>query len=283
MDNQKILHTIPKVMTIHDLSSFGRCAQTVILPILSVLKIQAIPLPTAILSTHTGGFEGFTFLDLTDKLNDIYKHWEETGIIFDGVYSGFLASEGQIEIVSNIAKSCKQKNPSLTFLADPVMGDNGEKYVTYTHQMCNLTKNLIIDADIITPNLTEACILTDTPYKKTFDSCDVEDIMKRLRTLCKGKIIVTGLHRNEKVGSAFFDENGKYCELFCDYVGADYPGTGDIFASIILSCILDGYSTAFAVSKAENFINLAASVTYQNGTPIREGLAIESVLKNLII
>lgn len=274
---------IPKVMTIHDLSGFGRCAQTVILPILSVLGIQAIPLPTAILSTHTGGFEGFTFLDLSDKLTNIYKHWEDTGIIFDGVYSGFLASEGQIEIVSNIAKSCRQKNPSITFLADPVMGDNGEKYVTYTDKMCDLTRNLIVDADIITPNLTEACILTDTPYKNDFSSSDVQNIMNKLRTLCKGKIIVTGLHKDNKIGSAFFDENGKYCELLCDYVGADYPGTGDVFASIVLSCILDGKSITYAVNKAENFINLAARVTYQMGTPIREGLAIESILKNLII
>lgn len=155
-----------KVAAIHDVSCIGRCAATVILPVLSVCGNQVCPLPTALLSTHTGGYTGFTFLDLTSEMPKIAAHWETLDTVFDAVYSGFLGSADQIEIVRTFAKKAKERNPACLFLADPVMGDDGTTYATYTPEMCRRTRQLIADADIITPNLTEACILLDMPYDR---------------------------------------------------------------------------------------------------------------------
>ncbi len=277
----------PKVVTIHDLSCFGRCAQTVIVPVLSIMKVQALPLPTALLSTHTGGFENFTFFDLSDEMDKITHHWKETNIVFDGVYSGFLASEGQIEKVLKFAEDCKKQNPSCLFLADPVMGDNGEKYKTYTNEMCLLTKNLVKKADIITPNLTEACILTDTPYSRIHSSDDIKHILAKLRKITDAKIIITGLYgknifSKKTVGCAYFDDKGKYKQCFSTYIGADYPGTGDVFASVALAQILYGNSIDTAVKKAEKFVNICTHNSFKLGTPIREGLVLETVIDKLV-
>lgn len=279
--------TLPKkAAAIHDLSCFGRCAQTVIIPVLSKLGVQTIPLPTALLSTHTGGYDGFTFLDLTKEMQKIYRHWLDMGIKFDAVYSGFLGSPEQINTVSEFASECKKTNPDCIFLADPVMGDDGEKYKTYTDEMCASLALLVKQADIITPNVTEACILTGTEYDENPDDKIVNVLIEKLRKITNADIVITGLHRIQDgkmtVGCAYLDgkESG---QRFGEYVGANYPGTGDVFASILLAQRLCGNSIACGVEKAEEFIHLAANTTFALKTPVREGLAIESVMSHLNI
>ena len=271
-----------KVMTVHDVSCFGRCAQTVIIPVMSALGVQTVPLPTALLSTHTGGFEGFTFLDLTNQMTKIHSHWENLGISFDGIYTGFLGSEQQIGTVKSIAEKAKSDNPHTLFLADPVMGDDGEKYKTYTSNMCLLTRGLLKDADIITPNLTEACILTDTPYKAHFDDGELTTLLDRLSALTAGSIVITGIRGIGKnsglIYTVFRDRSSSFGKASAKYIDANYPGTGDIFSSVLMSRLLYGKSLKESIELAGNIVSSMSKYTFSCGTPIREGLLTEAYL-----
>ena len=153
----------PRVAAIHDMSGFGRCSLTVAIPILSAMGVQCCPLPTAFLSTHTGGFEGFTFLDMTDEMSKVADHWASLGLTFQAVYSGFLGSERQIGVVENFI--CRFRGPDTVVVVDPVMGDYGRVYQTYTAAMCSGMARLAELADVITPNLTEAALLLGQPYE----------------------------------------------------------------------------------------------------------------------
>lgn len=274
----------PKAATIHDVSCIGRCASTVILPVLSVCGVQACPLPTALLSTHTGGYEGFTFLDLTEEMPKITAHWRSLGTAFDAVYSGFLGSAGQIETVRAFAAECKEQNPDCVFLADPVMGDDGSTYATYTAEMCRLTRHLIAGADIITPNLTEACILLDEPYRRNFTPEQLAEMARSLSGMTAGKVIITGVHRENAVGAVYYDAaSGLRGEYFTPRDPNNFPGAGDIFASIVLAGALEKRPLAETVRKACDFIFRASRFTTALGTPVREGLAIEPLLKELAL
>ena len=273
----------PKVAAIHDVSCIGRCATTVILPVLSACGDQVCPLPTALLSTHTGGYTGFTFLDLTAEMPKIAAHWEALGTAFDAVYSGFLGSADQIETVRAFAEKAKEKNPDCLFLADPVMGDDGNTYATYTPEMCRKTRLLIADADIITPNLTEACILLDRPFRPDLGKTELLAMAKELSALCAGLVLVTGIHRENTVGVLYYDKkSGIHGEYFTPRDPNNYPGTGDIFASVVLAGALAGLAPEISVKKACDFIYHASRYTTSLGTPVREGLAIEPLLGELI-
>ena len=273
----------PKIAAIHDVSCIGRCATTVILPVLSVCGNQVCPLPTALLSTHTGGYTGFTFLDLTAEMPAIAAHWEKLDTVFDAVYSGFLGSAGQIEIVRAFAEKAKQRNPHCLFLADPVMGDDGATYATYTPEMCRKTRILISDADIITPNLTEACILLDKPFRPDFDETELAAMAKELAGLSGDLVYITGIHRENAVGVLYYDkQSGAHGEYFTPRDPNNYPGTGDVFASVILAGAMSGLTPENSVRKACDFIYKASRYTTALGTPVREGLAIEPLLGELI-
>ncbi len=274
----------PRVAAVHDVSCVGRCAQTVIMPVLSAMGVQVCPLPTALLSTHTGGYTDFTFLDLTDEMTKIIAHFEKLGTVFDSVYSGFLGSAAQINTVLDFAVCCKNKNPDCIFLADPVMGDDGCKYATYTDEMCMLTRKLITMADIITPNLTEACILLDKTYKESFSDDEVGDMLSALCGMGAKNVIITGIHRADKVGAVFMGDNGSLCgEYFAKRDPNNYPGAGDIFSSIILACAHKKMHLYDAVKLACDFVSEASSLTSSFGTPVREGLAFEGLLSELIL
>lgn len=273
-----------KIASIHDISCIGRCAQTVVLPILAAMGAEPCPLPTALLSTHTGGYTGFTFLDLTDEMERIIKHWDSLSEKFDAVYSGFLGSEHQIEIVEKFVEHSKEKNPECIFLADPVMGDDGTKYATYTDTMCALTKKLVTIADIITPNITEACILLDIPYKSDFSDSEISDMLHGLCQMGAKISMITGIHRFGEVGAAFYEKaTHKEASYFTKKDPNNYPGAGDIFSSIVLSSILSGLPTFESMKKACDFISKASMVTTSFGTPVREGLAFEAIISDLII
>ncbi len=274
---------VPRVAAIHDISCIGRCAGTVILPVLSVCGVQACPLPTALLSTHTGGYTGFTFLDLTNELPRIAAHWDTLGETFAAVYSGFLGSADQIELVRAFAADCKKKEPHCLFLADPVMGDDGACYATYTGEMCQKTRELVKDADIITPNVTEACILLDIPYRTDFSNEELERMTKALSNLSAGLVVMTGIHRDDRVGVMYYERAmetpGTYFTLRDPN---NYPGTGDVFASILLAGLLAGKTAPESVKWACDFIYETACFTTSLHTPVREGLAIEPCLGKLV-
>ena len=180
----------PRVTAIHDMSGFGRCSLTVALPILSAMGVQCCPLPTAFLSTHTGGFEGFTFLDMTDEMPKIARHWKSLGLRFDAVYSGFLGSARQIGMVADFIRDFRGDG---VVVVDPVMGDGGAVYRTYTPEMCAGTARLAEQADVITPNLTEAALLLGIPYGELpGGEAGCRAIVERLSLEGRRSVVLTG-------------------------------------------------------------------------------------------
>ena len=199
----------PRVAAIHDMSGFGRCSLTVAIPILSAMGVQCCPLPTAFLSTHTGGFEGFTFLDMTDEMSKVADHWASLGLTFQAVYSGFLGSERQIGVVEDFI--CRFRGPDTVVVVDPVMGDYGRVYQTYTAAMCSGMARLAELADVITPNLTEACILAGVGYEEAMRSDGLEAVRLAacaLREQGPSTVVITGIPRGEQIVNAVFSFGG---------------------------------------------------------------------------
>ena len=267
-----------KVCAIHDLSCIGRCALTVVIPILSQLGVQVIPMPTALLSSHTGGYTDFSFLELTDEMYKIRNHWQTLDAKFDCVYSGFLGDERQISFVLDFAEYCRKKNGSL-FFADPVMGDDGVKYQTYTDKMCRLTGDIAKSADIITPNLTEACILLNIPYRENFTRSEIKDMLDELSNKGKTSVVITGISNSpDEIGAWYFDrDTGGYGDYSTKKLNISYPGTGEAFASVLLGAVLDGLSFSESVFSAVSYVFSAVNLTYRMNTPIREGILLESI------
>lgn len=276
------------VLAIHDLSCFGRCALTVVIPTLSAMSHQVTPLPTALLSTHTGGFENMTFTDLTDTMKPNFDHMIKSGAHFDAVYSGFLGSAAQTDTVSYIIKRCED---ALTCV-DPVMGDDGKLYQTYTEEMKERMCELCSLATVITPNLTEATFLLGESFHSLRDTVD-EDAKNRSLRLCERlfekykcpHIAVTGIDCRSKngdmlVGTAVLSL-GKYSFIKNPHVGTGYPGTGDIFASVLLGELLKGHEFENCARKAANFISKLVLNTYAAQTPIRDGVLLEDNLSLL--
>ncbi|MBR6795892.1 MAG: pyridoxamine kinase [Clostridia bacterium] len=278
---------VKKVACIHDLSCYGRCAIGAIFPLLSALGSQVCPLPTALLSTHTGGFEGFTFLDLHDQMREIAKHWKEIGLEFDSIYSGFLGSEAQIETVLEFLDTFDREET--LYLADPVMGDEGELYSTYTVAMAEKTAKLCEKADIITPNLTEAFILTGGAYNPYPSDEQLEELLNKLDALCKKKqkaVVITGIHDTARnlVGAVYSDSFGERTErgfAFAPHCDAFFPGTGEMLASILLGLVLNGIGIREGLQRAVNFISKCSFETVKLGTPRREGLVFEGMLDQI--
>lgn len=274
----------PKVAAIHDLSCFGRCALTVIIPTLSALGIQAVPLPTALLSTHTGGFENMYFADLSREMDEISDHFATLDLKFDSVYSGFLGSEAQIGRVAKFIDNFAKKEAPI--FVDPVMGDDGVLYSTYTKELGEGMKHLVQKADIITPNYTEACFLTGTEYRPTDTMNEKEletladELISKLLKFGQKKIAVTGFETSDSVITFGSDGNGIFTDKR-ERHAASYPGTGDIFASALLGYFLDGESFKLSTQKACAFTAKVIEYTMQFPTPHREGVMLEPCLKFL--
>lgn len=279
-----MLRIPPKVAAIHDLSCFGRCALTVIIPTLSALGAQPVPIPTALLSTHTGGFENMFFADLSREMDEISSHFSELGISFDAIYSGFLGSDAQIGRVSDFIDRFAKKDAPI--LVDPVMGDDGALYSTYTKELGEGMRHLVQKADIITPNYTEACFLTGTEYRPT-DKMSRDEIVELAHSLIKKllrfgqkKIAVTGFESADSVLTLGVDSDGIFTDERPKH-SASYPGTGDVFASVLLGSILNGESFKDSVHKACGFTAEVIEYTMQFPTPHREGVMLEPCLKHL--
>ena len=275
---------LKRIAAIHDLSSFGRCALTVIMPTLSAMGYQVVPVPTCLLSSHTGGFTDMSFLDLTDNMEDIHAHFDRLDLKFDAIYSGFLGNHKQIELVKRFIERFGDKD-TLVFV-DPVMGDGGELYSTYTEELMRGMINLCHGADVITPNLPEACFLTGTPYRPTEGMSEreienlAEELIEKLLKFGKKKIAVTGFEMPESVITFGTDKSGIFTDKKARHA-ASYPGTGDIFASTLLGYFLDGNSFEDATHKACDFTAKVIEYTMQFPTPHRDGVMLEPCLKFL--
>ena len=271
--------TTPRVAAIHDMSGFGRCSLTVAIPILSAMGVQCCPLPTAFLSTHTGGFEGFTFLDMTDEMPKVADHWASLGLSFQAIYSGFLGSERQIGIVADFIR--RFRRPDTVVVIDPVMGDHGRVYQTYTPAMCAGTARLAELADVITPNLTEAALLLDRPYDALpEDEAGLLEITQELSQGGRRSVVLTGASAApDLTGAACFDAStGRAQMIQTRRVPREFHGTGDVFASVLTGALVGGAPLPAAVERAVEFVRLCGERTAAQDLPMREGVDFEPLL-----
>lgn len=269
-----------KIAVINDFSGFGRCSIAVALPIISTLKIQCCPLPTSIFSNHTG-FDSFFFDDYTDKMPLYINEWKKLGLQFDGITSGFLGSKKQIEIVTQFFKDFKTKENII--IVDPVMGDYGKIYATYTKEMCEEMKKLVQYADIITPNITELCILTDTPYQEKWKISELEKITEELAEKGPEKIVVTGIVQKEFIANFCYEKGKSPKILRCHRVGTQRSGTGDVFSSIIAADAVNQVPFDKSVKKASNFIKKCILKSIEMDIPVTDGVCFEELLQTLKI
>lgn len=267
-----------KIAVINDFSGFGRCSIAVALPIISALKIQCCPLPTSIFSNHTG-FDSFFFDDYTDKMPQYINEWKKLGLQFDGITSGFLGSKKQIEIVTQFFKDFKTKENII--IVDPVMGDYGKIYTTYTKEMCEEMKKLVQYADIITPNITELCILTDTPYQEKWKIRELEKMAEALSKKGPQKIVVTGIVQKEFIANFCYEREKPSKILRCHRVGTQRSGTGDVFSSIIAADAVNKVPFDKSVKKASNFIKKCILKSIEMDIPVTDGVCFEELLQTL--
>lgn len=275
-----------RVAAIHDISGFGKCSLTVALPIISAAGIETSVIPTAVLSTHTGGFTGFTYRDLTEDLPPFADHWKGLGLEFDAMYSGFLGSFEQIDMVENIFRQFKTDHNLI--MVDPVMADNGQLYSIYTPEMAKGMARLCKSADIVVPNLTEAAFLLgrefqDGPYEREY----IEQLLKDLAALGPKKVVLTGVwFDSNELGSAGYDSvTGEISYAFSERIEGAYHGTGDVYGSALLAGLLNGFDIQRAMQLAVDFTCGAIRRTKEAGTDIRFGVNFEAeipaFLKNL--
>lgn len=274
---------VKRVAAIHDLSGFGRASLTTIIPILSIMGVQVCPFPTAILSTQTDGFEDFTFVDLTDHMESYMNHWKKENIDFDCIYSGFLGSPRQIDIIFKFIESFK--SPSNLIVVDPVMGDNGDLYATMDMNMVEKMKHLIKKADIITPNFTEAAYLLGKSNVSSVREDEIKEWLVELSDMGPEIVVITSVLDEYKENNtdviAYDNISDKFWKVSYKYIPVKYPGTGDAFTSVLVGSLLTGDSLPMALDRAAQFITNAIRASYGFGYPEREGVLLERALDTL--
>ena len=271
--------TTPRVAAIHDMSGFGRCSLTVAIPVLSAMGVQCCPLPTAFLSTHTGGFTGFTFLDMTEEMPKVAAHWQELALRFHAIYSGFLASERQIGIVSDFIRTFRRSDTLVVI--DPVMGDDGKAYQTYTSALCSGMTHLAELADVITPNLTEAAFLLGRPYDQLpQEEAGLQELVRELGLHGRRSVVLTGVSLSPgQTGAMCFDAKTSRTETVqVDMIAHPLLGTGDIFASVLTGALVRGDTLFSAAAQAADFVRACAVHTAAQDLPLREGVDFEPML-----
>lgn len=270
-----------RVAAIHDISCFGRCSLTVALPVISAAGIETAVIPTALLSTHTGGFKNYVFKDLTEYILPVANHWKSEKIQADTVYTGYLGSKEQVEIVKEAQRIIRKKNSLL--LVDPVMADFGKLYGGFDSDFPEFMKKLCLVADVITPNITEACFLTQTeylnpPFKKEY----IAKLLKRLKSLTKAQIVLTGVSFDKKkTGVACFDGISE-SYILSGAVNASFHGTGDVFASVLTAAMTKGKNLLKSAEIAEKFTVKSIKRTLRSTPLLRYGVNFEEELPYLI-
>lgn len=264
-----------KIAIINDFSGFGRCSITVALPIISALKVQCCPLPTAIFSNHTG-YKSFHVNDYTKYMKTYYKEWEKLDLKFDAIATGFLGSSEQIEIVSDFIK--RFKTAETIVLIDPVMGDYGKLYSSYEPALAERMAELVKYADILLPNLTESCILTGEKYEKNHSEESLFHICKTLHEMGPEKIVISGIEIGEKFGNYVFDNEKCGRLILSEKIGESRAGTGDVFSSIIAADAVNGVEFEKSIRHAADFIVKTIKKTVEYGIPEEDGICFEEYL-----
>lgn len=277
------MNDLKRIAAVHDLSGVGKCSLSVALPVISATGVECACLPTALLSTHTGGFQGFTFRDLTDELLPIVRHWHAEGVAFDGIYSGYLASANQaraLEEAIGLLATAETK-----IIVDPVMADNGSYYSKQGPEMCAAFQSLCRRADIITPNITEASLLTKLPYSAgPHDEAYIAALAEGLSRLCGGVIAITGV-RPEAGSIGVYTvnvETEESCLCLQPAQEGVFCGTGDLFASAFAALTLRGAPLRDAAETATTLVAESIARTVARGTPRRNGVDFENALPNYI-
>lgn len=281
-----------KVAVFNDLSGFGKCSLTAAIPVLSVLGVQCNPIPTMVL-TGQGGFKVSFRKDLTDMLRDYTYAWRKNGAYFNGIYSGYMTCPEQIDHVFDFLKVFRKKNTFL--LVDPVMGDNGHTYKIYSKELLDGMKELSCEANLITPNLTEACLLSDTPFEEVFYLFSKKELLEKVSQIAyklreasvvKQDVIITGVKVQEDNNWFIYNVALTPKGIFLyssEWFNQSFSGTGDLFASAMCGLRMNGYSTEDAVKIAGDFLHHSISDTINDYTDGNDGVAFEKHLKELII
>lgn len=272
-----------RIAAIHDISCIGKCSLTAALPIISAAGIEVSVIPTAVLSTHTGGFEGFTYRDLTDDILPIVKHWTTLPIGFDAVYTGFLGSFAQLDIVAEVIGLLRKKNTLV--IVDPVMADAGELYQTFPDDYPSGMRRFCASADVIVPNVSEAALLLGEPYQKgPYSSAYIEELLAGLAALGPPRVVLTGVSLEEaQIGAAVFDqETGEVAYAFSQRIPGFYHGTGDVFASVLTASVLQGFDLPKSARIAVDFTAQSVCRTHKADTDPRFGVNFEQCLPELI-
>lgn len=268
-----------KIAVINDFSGFGRCSIAVALPIISAMRVQCCPLPTAIFSNHTG-FDSFYWTDFTDHMEAYAREWARLGLHFQGIATGFLGSVRQIDVVERFLN--RFDRPDTLVLVDPVMGDNGALYPTYTRELAQNMARLVNYADILTPNLTEACVLTGTTYQPRFPEEELLEMCQTLSGRGPKRVVISGLDYGETLGNFIYEAGQRPHLLQVPKVGTCRSGTGDVFAAILIADAVNGGAFPDSVQKAATFISHALERTNEMGIPRTDGIAFEELLGELI-
>ena len=280
-----------RVALINDLSGFGKCSLTAAIPVISVMGMQACPLPTAILTAQTG-FSSYYCDDYTDKMDYFTEEWKKLGVTFDGIYSGFMSDAGQIQKVLHFLQEFKKE--TTLYLADPVLGDHGQTYDVFSEELLQGMKELTTQAEVITPNLTELCLLTETDYGEVISCKKNANYLKIIEGLCHKliakaevgqTIMVTGIVRQKETGDvvgnlAVSGKETYYVES--PYTGKGFSGTGDLFASVICGSLVKGLSVREAMDKATHFLQEAIEEASRENIPGVHGVNFEKYLSRLL-
>ncbi|HHT17136.1 MAG TPA: pyridoxamine kinase [Papillibacter sp.] len=268
-----------RVAAVHDLSCVGKCSLTAALPVLSAAGIEACPVPTAVLSTHTGDIAGFTYHDMTEQILPIINHWLSLGLTFDAIYTGYLGSFRQLDIVSEVID--KLRTPENLVIVDPVMADNGKLYTGFTKDFPAGMRALCKKADIIVPNITEACFLLDIPYHHgPYDDAFIGTLLHGLAELGPKQIVLTGVYPDDgRYGAACYDTlTDRIDYALTGRIDGIYHGTGDLFASALTAALLNGRTLPDAAFIAAEFIFESIERTKAAGTDVRFGVNFEAGL-----
>ncbi|MBE6938317.1 MAG: pyridoxamine kinase [Ruminococcaceae bacterium] len=267
-----------KIAVVNDFCGFGRCSLTAAMPVISALKVQCCPLPTAIFSNHTG-YENFYSTDLTDHMSDYILQWKKLGLRFNGILTGFLGSTQQIEIVTRFLEDFKTE--ATVTVIDPVMGDGGSLYRSFSRELAEMMGRLVPYADILTPNLTEAAILTHTDYCACPTENELCRICEKLFLMGPKKIVISGLDRGDYLENFIYSAQSGHRTVRAKKTGPCRAGTGDVFSAIIAADAVNGVELTDSVSHAAEFISKALEKTVEMGLPETDGICIEELLGEL--
>ncbi len=268
-----------KLAVINDISGFGRCSLTVALPIISYLGVQCCPVLTSVFSNHTG-YPYYFFDDYTDRMEASIGSWKKLGIRFEGIAVGFLGSEKQIAIVKRFIKEFSMEDTLV--VVDPVMGDHGRLYSTCTEELCSEIQKLVEMSHITTPNLTEACRLTDTPYKEEgWHKNELYEMACKLAEMGPSKVVITGIKQGEFIANYLYEKDMPPQVIRTHKVGTGRPGTGDVFASIIAADGVNGVPFEQSVRKASGFVKKCILKSMEMEIPQTDGVCFEEILYQL--